>query len=638
MRALDRVIAIAIVGFVLAVPGSARASEDAGVASPVDHGTRAAARKPAPAPLLAADAPALRIALPAAAPVAIREAQAKRAAANAAGPAGVNRTPRVIGFGRELPVEAQVLPLEALPWIATADGGRAARIEIASPGAVAIRLGLRLNQSHPNLALRFRGSGVGAETFGPVPAGAIAGATSSHGIYWSPVLVGEEATLELHAAPGADVAATVLRLTKLSHLVADGIPRRNSSAKEIGQAGACEVDVACQPSTPALTDIANAVGRIVFSSEDGITMVCTGTLLRDAIASRTPYFLTANHCVDSAHAAATINVYWFYRAQGCGARDEPPYVLQTEGATLLARSHDWDWSLVRLHEPPPAGAHFAAWRAERIPVSASVITVHHPEGDLAKTSLGKTTGYRTFNDGSSFVMVYWSQGATEPSSSGAGLFTASAAGDAYELRGALWAGDSNCRNPGAVDYFSRLDIMLPLVKQYLKPDAVDASGRVVAVEFYNARLDHYFITTNADEVNRLDTGQTAGWVRTGFRFLAYDRPTAGANPVCRFYLRPEVGDSHFYSADPAECAATAQRFGADWIEESASVFYIPLPDTRTGACPAGTRPLWRFYHADAVNHRYTAEVAVRNELRRARGWVAEGYGPDGVIMCSPDGS
>jgi Repeat of unknown function (DUF5648) len=34
------------------------------------------------------------------------------------------------------------------------------------------------------------------------------------------------------------------------------------------------------------------------------------------------------------------------------------------------------------------------------------------------------------------------------------------------------------------------------------------------------------------------------------------------------------------------------------------------------------------------HHRYTIDPAVRQQMI-ARGWIPEGYGPDGVVMCSP---
>jgi hypothetical protein len=143
------------------------------------------------------------------------------------------------------------------------------------------------------------------------------------------------------------------------------------------------------------------------------------------------------------------------------------------------------------------------------------------------------------------------------------------------------------------------------------------------------------MTADTNEIAALDSGAIAGWERTGVRFLAYRSARAGASPVCRYYLIPAVGNSHFYSGDPAECERVAQEFGGTWIHESAAVFHVPLPHPVTGACPAGTRPLWRFFNSRTTNHRYTPEVALRDAMRTDPAWTAEGYGPDKVIMCSP---
>jgi hypothetical protein len=123
--------------------------------------------------------------------------------------------------------------------------------------------------------------------------------------------------------------------------------------------------------------------------------------------------------------------------------------------------------------------------------------------------------------------------------------------------------------------------------------------------------------------------------------MAYPDPSvapAGAQPVCRFYVTPAYGDSHFYSASPEECAATAQKFAAQWVEESPAVFYIVLPNTVSGACPAGSRGVFRFVNnANGLHHRYTAEVDVRDSIIQDGGWTQEGYGtpPNAPVMCTP---
>jgi hypothetical protein len=237
------------------------------------------------------------------------------------------------------------------------------------------------------------------------------------------------------------------------------------------------------------------------------------------------------------------------------------------------------------------------------------------------------------------------------------LLTLGSGGTFYELRGGLFAGDAACSNMNGTDVYSRLDVALPLLAQYLTPGATNPTKETVVVEYYYAGLDDYFITANPAEIQGLDNGVHPGWVRTGLTFLAYSDPSvapAGVSPVCRFYLLPQFGDSHFYSADPAECAATAVKFAGAWVEESPALFYIPLPDKTTGACPANTRPVYRFLNQNnQIHHRYTAEVDARNCMYygsnpasdkdvdctqfTTTAWTEEGNGiaPNLPIMCSP---
>ncbi len=157
---------------------------------------------------------------------------------------------------------------------------------------------------------------------------------------------------------------------------------------------------------------------------------------------------------------------------------------------------------------------------------------------------------------------------------------------------------------------------------------------VPVVEYYWAARDHYFMTANPAEIAALDASAPGGWVRTGQSFGGYAGATGIASRVCRFYIPPAYGDSHYYSASPDECAGVQVKFPA-LLEESASVFFIDLPDLTTGACPAGTIPVYRLYNNRAdTNHRYTTSLAIRSAML-AKGYLPEGYGLTGVAMCAP---
>jgi lysyl endopeptidase len=595
--------------------------------------------------LLPASAPKFAITL--SAPSSEERAQLQ-ARSSAGGPAmSAKRQVRPIGFARALPNGDRALTLAGLPWQALPDGGKAAQIVVNSPGAAAIRLGLTMSASRSGVSIRF--AGPGAQVYGPYAASTIA----QERIYWSPVLDGESATMEIYLPPGVAPETIDLRLAKLSHLVTVGaLLAKSEPTSDIGQSQSCEIDIACV-ATPAATNQARSVAKLVFT-EGGVTFLCTGTLINDSAVSNTPYVYTASHCMDSQEAASSLVTYWFFDAISCGSRSVPPYAAVTGGAKLLARSVDWDWALVRLNNAPPANAIFSAWRAEPLVNGTSIAVEHHPAGDLKKISEGTMPRYFDFSDGTSFTSTRYTMGWTEPGSSGAGLLTLGSSGF-YELRGGLYAGDGSCSVPTGKDVYSRLDLALPYLSQYLTPGAANPSKTMLVVEYYYAGFDDYFITANAAEIAGLDSGVHPGWVRTGLTFLAYSDASAApadAHPVCRFYLLPQFGDSHFYSADPAECAATAVKFAGSWAEESDALFYIQVPDA-SGSCPANTRPVYRFVNrVNQIHHRYTAEVDGRNCMFYGfnpaldkdidcsgfgGSWLEEGNGapPNAPVMCAP---
>jgi len=146
-----------------------------------------------------------------------------------------------------------------------------------------------------------------------------------------------------------------------------------------------------------------------------------------------------------------------------------------------------------------------------------------------------------------------------------------------------------------------------------------------AVEFFDSQLGHFFLTASSAEIAALDGGAFGGaWQRTGQSFNV-----GGTTAVCRFYGMPPRGpDSHFFTADPAECAFVMTQFSA-WTFEGHTFAVTPAV---AGQCPAGMLPVNRFYNnpstAAAINHRFTVTQQAFDQTL-AMGWVNEG-----VVMCT----
>ncbi len=162
------------------------------------------------------------------------------------------------------------------------------------------------------------------------------------------------------------------------------------------------------------------------------------------------------------------------------------------------------------------------------------------------------------------------------------------------------------------------------------PASFDTAARErPAVEFYNTRLDHYFVAATQFEVDYILAGSAgAGWVLTNESHKVYsDTPPGGrpaVNEVCRFYGVPAGGpNSHFFAADPTACEATKRMGG--WAYEG--IGFRVIPQTSTGACPAGMLQVRRAYNdrfrVNDSNHRYSTSDSTMREMAR-RNWFVEG--------------
>lgn len=156
----------------------------------------------------------------------------------------------------------------------------------------------------------------------------------------------------------------------------------------------------------------------------------------------------------------------------------------------------------------------------------------------------------------------------------------------------------------------------------------------VAIEYYNATFQHYFVTAAPDEIAKLDAGIIKGWTRTGESFNVYLQAAGDRPAVCRFFSTAfGAKSSHFYAPRGLGCEAVFSD--PAWVFEG-DVFYTYLPDAEAGACPAGNVPVYRLYNngqGGAPNHRFTTSEATR-ALMIAEGWIPEGRGV-GVGWCAP---
>ena len=199
----------------------------------------------------------------------------------------------------------------------------------------------------------------------------------------------------------------------------------------------------------------------------------------------------------------------------------------------------------------------------------------------------------------------------------------------------LFGGGTSCGLSGQCGA-GLLDSTLALQSTF--PGSVVAPpGTVPVIEYYNASLDHYFITATPAEINYLDIAAVSFNPRPGELFYTWTDPTlapSDAVPVCRFYAAGLI-NSYYYTADATQCQYMKTHLAGVWALETAAAFYVLLPDAN-GNCASNTLPVYKFFNnRQDANQRHTIDLSVRRAMIN-RAWVPQGVGPNFVAWCTPD--
>ena len=436
-----------------------------------------------------------------------------------------------------------------------------------------MRIGLFVKSISPLATIRFYSPGAdsavevsGKDVLATIQSNTSQGDQSDEArTYWGPYLAGAQGVVEIELPKGVDASTAQVAIPRITHFFLDPLDSKvlTTGAK---QSGYCEVDVSCKTPLPAAS---NAVALMLFSKNGG-AYSCTGTLLNEVGGSGTPYFLTAYHCISSQTVASSLETYWFYRSSACNNGIlNPGYQSRSGGARLLyTRQTDsgpggagpagTDTSFMVLNSTPPAGAIYAGWTTVGQAPSATNLYqgIHHPFGDLQKTSEGTVTTFAYVNgptattsplqSGWPMYNVRFTSGTTELGSSVSALFfngfSSSAANP--QLVGQLLGGNSSCANPTGTNLYGRFDL------PYLDGMYLWLSGYLQPVyRFYNTRTNAHFFTSSVIERDRVKL-TNSDFSYEGSAFQTSPRAGNSVSPVYRFY-NTSTG-THFYTISPAE--------------------------------------------------------------------------------------
>lgn len=526
---------------------------------------------------------------------------------------------RQIGSVRAVAATATPAELSAqLQWTPTPAGGRVAAISVSAQDAHGLRLGVLVRALPGGAQLRVyrqdRPSAVyeisGQEVLQSIDRNIAAGDTSDAArTWWTPDAGGDEATLEIELPPGTPASALNIAIPRVSHIYTDlSLPSADDGEQaKINESGTCNLDSTCYDTYASQR---NAVARMVFVRPDGNAYVCTGTLLNDRDGTRTPYFISANHCFSSQTVASTLRTDWFYRSPSCNSRTlSANATARTGGATLLYANSSTDTLFVRLNETPPAGAVFAAWNAGTQSLGSAAVGIHHPRGDLQKISFGSitslsscsaltesSTNFSCSGTSGNYYRIGWTDGVTEGGSSGSGLFVNGA------LVGTLYGGSVTCTARNGSDYYGRFDVAYgAALQQWLSPAAVSTNGRTAVYRFFNGSTGAHFYTSSAGERDFVQQTYPA-FSYEGVVFYAYGSPTAGQNAVYRFF-NTSTG-AHFYTIDAGE---------RDFVRATYPAFQYEGPAWYAQtAAGNGSTAMYRFFNTKTGTHFYTISQGERD--------------------------
>ena len=341
---------------------------------------------------------------------------------------------------------------------------------IVSEGAVALRVQIK-DMSLPAGARVFVYSPTNPnEFYGPYEGrGAYA-----DGTVWTPAIKGDSVIVEYFTPGRSNPAKLPFQVSAVAHIY-----KEEPVVKDA--ADSCELEV-----TATWQNVAKSVGRIDFVDQ-GSAFSCTGTLLNNAANDQKPYFLTANHCINTQASAQSATVYWNYTT----GDEPPPGTASTHGANLLATGTASDFSLLLLTGSLPGGLFFSGWDSSTFSSTAAGTGIHHPAGSHKRISFGNakqpSAGNCAFGD--QCFRVDWSSGVTEGGSSGSGVWIGNPSDPGGpRLIGNLMGGVSACGNPSNSmwDVYGRFSATYPSIATFLEGKACVTSLSSTGQTFSNS--------------------------------------------------------------------------------------------------------------------------------------------------------
>jgi hypothetical protein len=349
-------------------------------------------------------------------------------------------------------------------WETTSGGSRVWRMSLRSPGARGVRVEFASFDAGDGRVWLHDGQHVAGPYTGKGP--------FDDGHFWSETVESAAAILEFE--PAADAPAMLEPPFEIRSITHQQTARLDALATSKDPADFCEIDANCYSDWKSTL---SSVGQISYM-EDGVSYLCSGSLVATRDNSFKPYFLTAGHCIHSEAAARTVEAYWTYQTPACGApapADRSSSARSTGGAHLVASGgpENGDFSLILLSNIP-AGVTFAGWDTSDPGMASPLTGIHHPGGSWKRISFGTRApdaGQEVAGSAapaSLFLQVLMTRGRVEHGSSGSPLFSSPGVIVGSLSYGQILSDGSVCSITPQSAGYSRFSNTYSYVKDYLE--------------------------------------------------------------------------------------------------------------------------------------------------------------------------